>query len=296
MRMVGLYREAECSPGLHRSNDARLLDQVAVALRGHGCDIELTTLSTVVRSRPPEAVIFSMCQGRAALELLWQGEADGARIINSSRSALNTYRDRLSLLCQDAGIPFPATALVTTCKGGDAGIDPGLLDRGMWLKRGDMHASVSADVQWVDSADGLRAGLKGFAARGIPRAALQRHYEGDEIKFYGVAGGRFFHWFYPPKDSDPWGRHGAPCLRGPVDVSALEQLAEHAATTAGLDVYGGDVIISSSGELTLIDLNDWPSFAPCRDRAADAIARYLMGRVNVAWNSGVVSISRKSAV
>jgi glutathione synthase/RimK-type ligase-like ATP-grasp enzyme len=296
MRMVGLYREVECSPGLHRSNDARLLDQVAVVLRGHGCGVELTTLSTVAPSRPPDAVIFSMCQGRAALELLSQWEAEGARIINTPRAALNTYRDRLAPLMQDAGIPFPATTLVTTSKGGDAGIDTETLDGGVWLKRGDMHASVAADVQWVDSADRLRVGLKGFAARGIARAALQRHYDGHEIKFYGVAGGRFFHWFYPSKDSDPWRGNGSPGLRCPLDVTALEELAEHASTAAGLDVYGGDVIISPSGELTLIDLNDWPSFAPCRDRAADAIARYLMGRVNVAWNSGVVSISRKSAV
>jgi hypothetical protein len=152
---------------------------------------------------------------------------------------------------------------------------------------------VSADVQWIDSEDGLRAGIKEFAARGIPRAALQRHCAGDEIKFYGVAGGRFFQWFYTERDH----RHPVPGPgRYPLDVQALEQLAERAAAAAGLDIFGGDIIVAPSGELTLIDLNDWPSFAPCRDRAADAIAGYLMGYVNVAWNPGLVSRSNESAV
>ncbi len=238
----------------------------------------------------PDAVLFSMCQGRASLDLLTRWEDEGARIINAPRAALNTYRDRLAPLMEGAGIRFPATTLITTSKGGDAGVD---VNGGLWLTRGDMHASVSADVQWIDSGDRLRAGLKEFAARGIPRAALQPHCEGDEIKFYGVAGGRFFQWFYPERDP---GHQSSGSGRYPLSVLALEQLAERAAAAAGLDIFGGDVIVAPSGELTLIDLNDWPSFAPCRDRAADAIAGHLMGYVNVAWNPGLVSRSNQSAV
>jgi hypothetical protein len=289
MRLVGLYREAECSPGRHRSNDAALLDRVAEVLRAHGCDVELRTLPTAAPSRRPDGLVFSMCQGRSSLELLTRWEDEGARVVNTPRAALNTYRDRLSGLMQAAGIPFPTTTLVTTSKGGDAGVD---VNGGLWLKRGDMHASVRADVQWIDSADRLRAGLKEFAARGIARAALQPHCEGDEIKFYGVTGGRFFQWFYPEGDAEPVRGAG----RYPLDVLALEQLTERAAGAAGLDIFGGDVIVGPSGELTLIDLNDWPSFAPCRDRAADAIAGHLMGYLNVAWNPGLVSRSNENAV
>ena len=65
---------------------------------------------------------------------------------------------------------------------------------------------------------------------------------------------------------------------------------------AGLEIFGGDVIVAPSGELTLIDLNDWPSFAPCRDRASDAIAEHLMRRVDAAWNPGLVSSANESAV
>ena len=38
-----------------------------------------------------------------------------------------------------------------------------------------------------------------------------------------------------------------------------------------LDVYGGDAIVSPDGEVHIIDINDWPSFSPCLDEAAQAI-------------------------
>jgi hypothetical protein len=158
-------------------------------------------------------------------------------------------------------------------------------DSGFWLKRGDVHASVSRDVQWIDSREALEAGCAEFRARGIAAAAVQAHHDGDEIKFYGVAGGAFFHWFY-----------SGPSQRYPFDTAALRRLAESAAAAAGLDIFGGDVIVSASGDLTLIDLNDWPSFAPCREAAADAIAGYLTRRAHAAWNSGLVSSANQSAV
>jgi hypothetical protein len=150
----------------------------------------------------------------------------------------------------------------------------------------------------------LRAGLREFASRGITHAALQAHRFGDEIKFYGIAAGAFFHWFYPEGRSaaDPGcgGNTEAARRNGngrpPVDVGALRRLGENAAAAAGLEVFGGDVIVGPAGELTLIDLNDWPSFAPCRDRASVAIAGYLMRRVDAAWNPGVVSSANESAV
>src|SRR5205085_9339342 len=129
--------------------------------------------------------------------------------------------------------------------------------------------SVTADVQWIDSHERLEAGLADFSRRGIDLAALQAHRAGDEIKFYGLAGGAFFHWFYSGETR-----------KYPFDFSQLHSVADQAAAAAGLDIFGGDVIVSASGDLTLIDLNDWPSFAPCRERAAYAIAQFITKRVH----------------
>ncbi len=41
--------------------------------------------------------------------------------------------------------------------------------------------------------------LQEFFLRGIKRAVINRHLDGDLIKFYGVAGTDFFYWFYPSR-------------------------------------------------------------------------------------------------
>ncbi len=267
-RLLGLYRERQYSPGRHLSNDVLLLDQIAHRLRERDFTVDLSTLEEAEGRRADAAIIFSMCQGRSSLESLAGWERQGARIINSPQAALNTHRDRLPALMVRAGVSFPETQLIGTREKADLGLLD--LNGGIWLKRGDVHASVTADVQWIDSMERLDAGMAEFAKRGIARAALQTHRPGDEIKFYGVAGG-FFHWFYSGE-----------ARKYPFNVVALEGLAQRAATAAGLHIFGGDVIISSSGELTLIDLNDWPSFAPCRERASYAIADFITRRAHAA--------------
>jgi hypothetical protein len=265
-RLLGLYRERQYSPGRHLSNDVLLLDQIAHRLREREFAVDLLTLDEAESRRADAAIIFSMCQGRSSLENLADWERQGVKIINSPQAALNTHRDRLPALMVRAGVSFPQTRLVgTRDRTGLGSLD---LNGGIWLKRGDVHASVTADVQWVDSVERFDAGMADFAKRGIARAALQTHRAGDEIKFYGV-GDAFFHWFYSGE-----------ARKYPFSFAGLESLANQAATAAGLDIFGGDVIVAPSGELTLIDLNDWPSFAPCRERASHAIADFITRRVH----------------
>ena len=42
-----------------------------------------------------------------------------------------------------------------------------------------------------------------------------------------------------------------------------------------VEVYGGECIVDEEGTIRLIDFNDWPSFAPCREAAAPHIARRI---------------------
>jgi hypothetical protein len=290
-RLVGIHREREYSPGRHQSNDPQLLEQVAGHLRERGFAVDLGSIEQADRVRRDATLVFSMCQGRVALDRLAAWEREGAQIVNHPAASLNTYRDRLPALMQRAGVPFPPTEIVATtgplqpAMPGPEGPVLQSLDRGVWLKRGDVHASVSADVQWIDSASALERGRAEFASRGITAATVQEHCPGDEIKFYGVAGGAFLHWLY------------AGSTRGHAfNPSALASLVARAGTAAGLEIFGGDVIVSPAGALTLIDLNDWPSFAPCRDAAADAIATYLARRAHAVWNPDLVSSANESAV
>ncbi len=266
-RLLGLYREKQYSPGRHQSNDSLLLDEIAERLRARDFEIDVMRLEEANGHPSKAAAILSMCQGKASLENLVAWERDGIKIINSPRSALNTHRDRLPGLMVEAGVCFPKTQLVRTNDGAELhSLD---LNGGVWLKRGDVHAAVAADVQWVDSREKFEAGLADFARRGIEMAAVQAHRVGDEIKFYGVTEGRFFHWFYSSEAHEY-----------NFDPADLENLANRAASAAGLEIFGGDVIVSPTGELTLIDLNDWPSFAPCREQASDAIAQFITAKID----------------
>lgn len=268
-RLLGIYRERQYSPGRSLSNDVLLLDQIAHRLREREFSVDLLTLDEAASRRAGAAIIFSMCQGRSSLENLAEWEREGARIINSPRAALNTHRDLLPALMIDAGVSFPQTWLTDTKERADLG--PLNFNDGIWLKRGDVHASVTADVQWIDSRERLEAGLAEFARREINLAALQAHRAGDEVRFYGVAGHVFFHWFYSGEPN-----------KYPFSFVDLESLANRAAAAAGLDIFGGEIIVSPSGDLTLIDLNDWPSFAPCRERASYAIADFITKRIHAA--------------
>ena len=95
---------------------------------------------------------------------------------------------------------------------------------------------------------------------------MQAHRPGDEIKFYGVAGGALFHAYLAEGN--------APLPPGLADLEALRGLGFRAAARLRLDIFGGDLVLTEAGPV-LIDLNDWPSFAPIRERAARAIAGYV---------------------
>ena len=43
-------------------------------------------------------------------------------------------------------------------------------------------------------------------------------------------------------------------------------------------IYGGDCVVSADGTLRIIDFNDWPSFARCREEAGGKIAECIYNR------------------
>ena len=52
-----------------------------------------------------------------------------------------------------------------------------------------------------------------------------------------------------------------------------------AAESIGLEIYGGDCIVSEDGAIYIIDMNDFPSFSAIRDEAAGEIAEYIINRI-----------------
>jgi len=105
---------------------------------------------------------------------------------------------------------------------------------------------------------------------------LQPHVDGDLVKFYGIGGNArsdgtpaWFRWFY----------HKNQTVAGhPLDAVALGRSVRRAASALGLEVYGGDAIVTADRRIVLIDVNAWPSFALYRDEASSAIAEHLARR------------------
>lgn len=257
---LGISRERVFSPG-RVDDDRAILDAVAHALHAAGRAVGVVDGDD---ERWPEpgagTVVFTMAQGERALARLTAWEGRGIRIVNTPAGILNCQRHRTVPLLTTAGIAFPASRMITT----DAGPAGVMFPGGAWLKRGDVHATDPDDVVFIATPAALEGALTGFRARGIGAAVVQQHVPGTVVKFYAVRG-RFFH-------------NVEPAAATPLSESlrtGIDRLGQQAAAALGVEVYGGDCVCDADGRLTLIDLNDWPSYARCRSLAAAAIAAYI---------------------
>ena len=59
----------------------------------------------------------------------------------------------------------------------------------------------------------------------------------------------------------------------------MKNICQRAAEELNVVIYGGDCIVSPEGEMRIIDFNDWPSFAPCRNEAAPHIAKAVISLI-----------------
>ncbi|HEY1250145.1 MAG TPA: hypothetical protein VGH97_03085 [Thermoanaerobaculia bacterium] len=275
-RCWGIYRELAHSPG-RETDDAEILRAVARELESRGFDVVLKSPDEIDETSgsgvEPPPNVFIMCERPPIVERLASWERRGARIVNRPSGIRNTDRERTIALFAKHSVPFPHSVLVETTDGA-----PPPFRGPCWIKRGDVHATQEGDVSYAESPTTLSERLATLASRGITRAVVQDHAPGDLIKFYGVSGlleadedarPSWFQWFY----------HRDQTLhRYPFDADALAGAAARAANALGLDVYGGDAIVSPEGALCVIDLNAWPSFALFREVASQKIATLLAER------------------
>jgi glutathione synthase/RimK-type ligase-like ATP-grasp enzyme len=262
LQFAGIRRSPAYSPN-QITNDGLILLKTAQELMKLGVDYKIYDEAEIGNIDLKEEIIFTMTRGYDALNVLAELEKKGKLIINSPKSSLDCYRITMAAILQAANIPFPNSKIVSTSTNENHKVtDVG--KRKIWVKRGDVHAVHREDVSLVYGDEELNFVLKEFAHRGIKKAVIQEHIDGDVIKFYSVSGTDFFRWYYLN------GNHNYK-----FDVSELENLATKSAELINLYIYGGDAIVSSDGAITLIDINDWPSFAPFRDEASKYIAEKI---------------------
>ncbi len=273
MKILAIARGETFSPNLV-DNDARILAAVADELRRRGHQVStVNEMSLVEPEETPDAII-NMCRHPRSIALLHRLESRGARVINAPEGIENCNRERLTRLLLENRVPHPDSLIVSTSEPVEEALSRG--DYGeCWVKRADSQTMSKADVCFCRSGAEVSLALDDFHRRGIDRAVISKHLSGDLIKFYGVEGTEFFHYFYPlDKGHSKFGYEEINGRSRGLKFSEenLRAVCSEAARTLGVRVYGGDAVIAPDGSLKLIDFNDWPSFSPCRDEAARAIA------------------------
>jgi glutathione synthase/RimK-type ligase-like ATP-grasp enzyme len=260
LRVVGVYREPEFSPGKIAA-DAAIIEEVLTHLRLEGARTATMTAAHFSAEPPHNAdLVLAMCQGPPALSQLASMQEAGAITINSALAIRNCYRDLLAAGLMRAGVPMPEGVLVRSSPPLD--LKPlRVLDISapIYVKRGNLHALGPDDVRRVEGPAQLQKVLADFARRSIDPVYLQQEVAGADMKFYGV-GDEYFSAILEDGQT----------LEDSVKLS-LERAAQTAAAALGLEVWGGDAIISGNS-CTIVDFNDWPSFARVRTAAAAAIA------------------------
>ncbi|MDR3193711.1 MAG: hypothetical protein LBT76_00290 [Tannerella sp.] len=280
--IAGIRRGNLFSPN-HVGTDAAIFLQTAELLRRQGHTVTEYVESDLLTRDIRERVIFNMVRDSQSIARLQRLEDEGRLVVNSAYGIENCTREKMTRLLLAHHISHPRSLFLRT------GEDPAsaLEEAGFyncWVKRGDFHAIHREDVTYVRHPGEAGSILKEFAIRGIETVVVNEHLTGDLVKFYGVAGTAFFYWFYP---SDmQYSKFGLEQINGtakgyPFDEAQLCALGSEAAEALNIRIYGGDCIVSEDGVIRLIDFNDWPSFAPCRDVAAPFIAACLLDGMNV---------------
>lgn len=278
MKLLGIKRQSKFSPN-HIWNDTKIFNLTVQNLEKIGYDVKVCDEVEFNLNEIDAPVIFNMGRNLQTVKRLQQLEKDGVVIVNSAKGINNCVRNKMTELLIENNIPHPRSIIVNT----DSEFDGEELLNGIqapayWVKRGDFHSIHKEDVTYVTNASDIKYILKEFAWREILQAVINEHLEGNLVKFYGVADTDFFYSFYPfdvKHSKFGYEEKNGNDERYPFSKDHLKEVCARAATIMGVKVYGGDCIIAKDGSFKIIDFNDWPSFAPCRDVAAFHIAECI---------------------
>lgn len=277
IKIAGVMRAGAFSPN-HIGNDAAIFNATASQLRKRGCEVNIYSEESFRASNANEDIILNMCREQASIELLQHLEDEGRLVINSGYGIENCTRERMTRILLGNGVPYPESLIVST----NENVAPALEKagfQGCWIKRGDFHAMHKEDVSYCRHPEEAQEVLHEYFYRGIKRAVINRHLVGDLVKFYGVCDQPFFYWFYPYDEGHS--KYGLEAINGksqgfPFEERALRDICQKAAKILDVKIYGGDCIVGADGSIQIIDFNDWPSFAPCRNEAAPFIAKCVL--------------------
>lgn len=275
--LAGIKRSLEFSPN-HRGNDNAIFTSTVEELKKLGCVVTLYSEDDLLLCESvEEQYLFTMSRSKQSVQKLQRLEKEGKMVVNSAFAIEQCFRANMTAVLTKQSIPYPKSFIVSTARRACEAFTE-LGGKNFWIKRGDFHAIHKEDVSFAHTPSQANDILKEYSLRGIGEAVISEHLFGDLVKFYGVRGTDFFHWFYPYEFNHS--KYNAEMINGAANyydfsIDALKGYGHQAAEALGVFIYGGDAIISQTGNIRIIDLNDWPSFAPCREEASYHIAQCI---------------------
>lgn len=248
-------RAPEFSPN-NVGNDAAILHAVGQQLEQRGHQVAYVSETALTREIIGKCGrVYSMARRWKSLMLLQQYEQQhpGAVVNPTSGVQITTQSRSTTLeLLEAAGVqvpPYwayePSSDDLFQCEPHLQQLLPG------WLKAMRPAGVTAGDVQYLTTPLEADTQVLTKAAEGYTDMVVMRHCEGQLLKAYAVC------------------RHGQLLWTNRPEYAAT---AERIAQALHLQVFGFDLMVDAQQQAYVIDVNDWPSFSPCRDEAAKQIA------------------------
>lgn len=275
VKVTAVLRSPSYSPN-HIGTDAQIMMAVCTRLRKRGFRPAIISEHDLQQGAAQESdVVLNMCRDPRSIDILRRLEDEGALVINSAYGIGNCTRGVMSPMLTKANVGYVDSEVVVTNRMARERLAERAITR-CWVKRADFPSMHKEDITFARNADVAQRVLQEYFMRGIHTAVIERHLEGNLVKFYGVRSTDFFHYYYP-SGLDEAAENLPPVY--PFSVNRLRQMAAEAADTLDVDIYGGDCVVDSAGKITIINFNDWPSFSTCTDEASQAIAAMVYSRI-----------------
>ena len=260
--------------------DALFVERLTARLHKEGCRVlrieEDLLVSSLLKEIGDVECVANMARSHQALSFLKLMEASHVRVCNAP-SALLAYPTRVSRLqalarCQ---VPTPSFMLYED----DEPLSDINISFPLWVKANRLD-TPGRHVARVEHATQLADYISKQRESGITSFSLEQHIAGQQLKFYAISSAAFFVCYEAVQTSDCGLRvENVSTNYIPAPTVITNQLAVYAKLIGehmGLQIFGGDAAIGADGVPYLFDLNDFPSFAPCREEAVEACVQYLL--------------------
>lgn len=277
-----IYRAEEYSPN-NVAKDKAILDAVGRELSVNGHEVVFRDEDSVTNEDMVSASkVFSMA--RRWRSLLRQEQVINEGINKPQGVRISAHSRELTMeLLQSAGVDVPPFWAYEPSEDRMFSCEPELQELlPAWVKGMNPRGVTSGDVRFVNTPLEADSAVIEMSADGYTDIIVSSHVQGKVLKCYCVTDGDGQMWlkhFFPQDEGyTKFGdeQHNA-VVEEEVKTSdeMLRDIARKISAILNLNVFGFDSIVTTEGRVSVIDVNDWPSFSRFRDEAASHIAKLI---------------------